>query len=552
MAQLEIRDGQARTIVELSREPLPVGFDAEGRPAWGRGSVARLVGEVLGDRLRHGDEERRLPPGEAVEVDGLELVYRAAPDADRHAAALNEIGNLLWSGDGADALLDQVLDTLVSVLGIERAAIALLSDDDLLEVSRVRGVGLEPSPTITNAVMDSGAAILTSQSAVNDDTDDSVSIDTLSVLCTPLRHGGRAQGVLYLDNHGRDGAFDHGDLDFASALAHLASFALAHTDLREENIRLRQRLGLSDNVDLPSASMAEVYRRLEKVAGFDTTVLITGESGVGKEVIAREIHERSRRPGPFIAVNCAAIPETLLESELLGYAPQSGISGADPKGRAGKIEQAEGGTIFLDEIGELAEPLQAKLLRVLQDKKVDRLNDTKSRDIDVRIVVATNQDLKRLVSEGRFREDLYYRLDVVAIEVPPLRRRRDDIGLLAEFFVRTYRGPEELRRVKLSQAALRAMTAYDWPGNVRELRNVIEQALILGDAKVIRRKDLPPRLHGTTDNPDGIPPLVDVEREHIARVLKATGWNKARSARILGISKPTLYEKIRNYGLSGA
>jgi transcriptional regulator with GAF, ATPase, and Fis domain len=553
MAQLELRDGtRTRTIVELGPEALPLGFDENGRAALGR-SVVRQVAEVAGDLLRSGDDERRLVPGETVRLDGLELVYQAsAPDTDVRASALNEIGNLLWAEDDGGILLDRVLDTLHRVLLVERAAIATFNDDELLEIAAERGEPMELNRTITHAVVESGAAILTSEAAVSDEGEDAVSIDVRSILCAPLRHAGQAQGVLYLDNSGRPKAFDADDLDFASALAHLLSFALAHVTLREENTLLKQRLGLGDAVDLPSTSMAEVYRKVEKVADFDTTVLITGESGVGKEVVAREIHERSAfRGGPFVAVNCAAIPETLLESELFGYAPKSGISGADPKGRAGKFEQADGGTIFLDEIGELHEGLQAKLLRILQDKKVDRLNDTVSRDVDVRIIVATNQDLKQLVAQARFREDLYYRMHVVSIEVPPLRKRRDDIGLLAEFSIRTYPGPEHLRRVKLSKPALRALESHDWPGNVRELKNCIEQALILGDSKTIRRRDLPQevaRASADTTEQD-LGPLSDVEKAHIHRVLQATGWNKAKSARILGISKPTLYDKIRVYDL---
>ena len=555
MAQLEIREGKGtRYLVEMGAEPLPIGFDDAGRAAWGAGRVARQLAEVDGDMLRSGSDERRLAPGEAVHLEGLEIVYRpSAPDADLRAAALNEIGNLLWSEDDTEVLFDRVFDSLSQVLRVERAVISLFNDDELLEVAASRGEGLEMNDAVTRAVVETSAAILTSEAAVDDGADDEIKIDVRSVLCTPLRYDGHAQGVLYLDNAGRNSPFDNDDLDFASALAHLLSFALSNVTLREENILLKQRLGIADALDLPSQSMAEVYRKVEKVAAFDTTVLITGESGVGKEVVAREIHTRSAyRDGPFIAVNCAAIPNTLLESELFGYAPHSGISGADPKGRAGKFEQADGGTIFLDEIGELHEALQAKLLRVSQDKTVDRLNDTVSRHVNVRILVATNQDLKKLVQEGRFREDLYYRLDVVSIEVPPLRERRGDIPLLAEFFIRTYPGPENLRRMKLSKAAARALRNHDWPGNVRELKNVIEQALILGDTRTIRLLDLPQEIQAANADAldEDLPPLSEVEKEHIARVLRATGWNKAKSARVLGISKPTLYDKIKNYGLT--
>jgi transcriptional regulator with GAF, ATPase, and Fis domain len=554
VAQLEIRDAEnTRTIVELGPEPLALGLDANGRAAWGPGRVARPLAEVEGDRLRVGGEERRLRPGEPVEVGGLQLTYRRGRDV--RTAALNEIGHLLRTVESVDGLYARVLDAMERVLRVRRAAIARLDDDETLAIRAERGEGTALNPTITRAALDSGAAILTSEAAVRDGGEDEMRIDVRAILCAPLLSEGRALGVLYTDNEDRGGSFTNDELDFASALAHLASYALdsltATEALREENILLKQRLGLGRMVRT-SAAMEEIHRKVEKVAGFDATVLITGESGVGKEMVARAIHARSaRHEGPFVPVNCAAIPETLLESELFGYAPHSGISGADPKGRAGKFEQAENGTIFLDEIGELKQELQAKLLRVLEDKKVDRINDTVSRDVDVRIVVATNQDLAGLVAQGRFREDLFYRLNVVALDVPPLRRRRDDIGVLAEFFIRSYPGPESLRQAALSKAAARALEAYAWPGNVRELKNCIEQALILGDGKTIRLADLPAPVREAARGAgeDDLPPLSDVERDHIARVLKATGWNKAKSARILGIAKPTLYDKIRNYGL---
>jgi Nif-specific regulatory protein len=554
MARLEIHDQGISTIVELGPDPVPLGFDTLGRAAWGRGRVARQVAEVKGDILTGPGGERRLAPGERVEVQGLEFVYRAEA-GDVRAAALNEIGHLLWTVESADDLVERVLDAMVRVLHVRRVALALLDDDEVLAVRAARAEGMTLNPTITRAALDSGAAILTSEAAVRDEKEDAVDIDVRAIVCAPLRHEGRAQGVLYADNEGRAASFSNDELDFAAALAHLASFALgnlARTErLREENTLLKQRLGLPGSFVTASASMEEIRKKVEKVAGFDATVLITGESGVGKEMVAREIHARSpRHAGPFIAVNCAAIPDTLLESELFGYAPHSALAGADPKGRAGKFEQADKGTIFLDEIGELKPELQAKLLRVLEDKRVDRINDTVSRPVDVRILVATNQDLPRLVAEGRFREDLYYRLNVVALELPPLRRRREDIPVLAELFIRTYPGPEELRKTRLSKAAARALEAYAWPGNVRELRNCIEQALILGDGKTIRLADLPPQVRESAGGPDeDLVPLAEVEKEHIARVLRATGWNKAKSARLLGISKPTLYDKIRAYDL---
>ncbi|MGH7162186.1 MAG: sigma 54-interacting transcriptional regulator [Planctomycetota bacterium] len=564
MAQLEITTGERqRSIVALGRESLPLGLDADGRVAWGKGRVARPVAEVVpagaGHVLRSGAGERRLVDGEPVGLPGFALTYRGDPaaSADVGAAAIAEIGRLLLSQGSAAALYDRVLDSVARVLDVAHAAIALFDEDEVLRTIASRGSAPEVNPALARAVVDTGAAILTSEAEVRGEGGDALRIEVRSILCAPLRHEGRALGILFADNEGRSSSFSNEELDFASAVAHLASFALGHLDrtekLREENTRLKRRLELGDPVVFASGAMAEVQRKVEKVAGFDATVLLTGESGVGKEWIAREIHRRSpRADGPFVAVNCAAIPDTLLESELFGYAPHSGISGADPKGRAGRFEQAHRGSIFLDEIGELKPELQAKLLRVLQDKKVDRLNDTVSREVDVRILVSTNQNLEKLAAAGRFREDLYYRLNVIALPVPPLRARREDVLPLAEYFVLSYPGPETLRRARISPAAARALARYDWPGNVREMKNCIEQALILGDGKTIRLADLPPRVReaASSARDEALPPLREVERDHIARVLRATSWNKARSARLLGISKPTLYEKIRAYGLA--
>ena len=467
-----------------------------------------------------------------------------------HIDALHEIGRALSATRKPERLASCLLDAVTSVLGIESAALALFDDDAVLEIRESRGDALRVPADLAQAAIESRTPLLAPLPGARR--------GTRTVLCAPLQDEQERYGVLLADSAGRPEPFTREELEFCSALAHLASFALADLSqaerLRQENERLRSRIRFSDGMVLASPTMAEVHARIVRVAAFDATVLITGESGVGKEMVAREIHRCSpRRAGPLVTINCAAIPEALLESELFGYAPKSAIAGADPEGRAGRFEQADGGTIFLDEIAELKPSLQAKLLRVLQDHRVDRLNDTVTRDVDVRILVATNRALADMVLEGGFREDLYYRLKVVSIEVPPLRERREEVAQLAEFFVRTYPGPESLRSAKLSRAAVRALEAHSWPGNVRELKNSIEQALILGDGRTVRLKDLPPEMRRrrgrTSDHGTNLPSLAEIESEHIARVLGATGWNKARSARILGISKPTLYDKIRRYSL---
>ena len=557
MAQLEFRVPElGRSVVEAGDDTIPIGRDGKGNTTWGRNRVIEVLAEVRGDRLVAGPDEQTLQPGVPVEIGGVEITYR--PSADARAAALNDLGIALWSLPTAEAIFERALDVLLDVLGVRRAAIALLDDDeDALVPQATRGGIGRLNAAVTRAVVDSGAAILSSEAAAEEaELSDELSIDVRAILCAPLRDEGRPQGVLYADNKGRPSIFTNDELDFAAALAHLVSFAYGNIHRKEENTRLKEALGLGERLILVSPSMKEIRDRIEKVARHDATVLLTGESGVGKELAAREVHRLSpRHAGPFIAVNCAAIPDTLLESELFGYAPKSAIAGADPEGRAGRFEQAHNGTLFLDEIAEMKHELQAKLLRVLQDKRIDRLNDTVSREIDCRIVVATNQDLEERVAAGTFREDLYYRLNVVALRIPPLRQRTEEIALLAEFFIGTYPGDAELRRARVTTAAERALLAHNWPGNIRELKNYIEQALILGDGKSIRLTDLPPALRNAARSADRaedatLEPLSAVEKHHIARVLETTGWNKARSARILGISKPTLYSKIKNYGLT--
>ncbi|MEM8884541.1 MAG: sigma 54-interacting transcriptional regulator [Planctomycetota bacterium] len=554
MAQLEFRSPRlGRSVVEAGDEAIPIGRAADGTLTWGRSRVVEELAIVRGDRLRRGTDETELQPGIPIDVDGIEVVYRVSADATK--AALNDLGMVLWSLEDEEEIFHRALESLLSVLGVRRAAIALLDDDaDRLEVRAARGGLAELNVAVARAVVDSGAAVLSSEAAVDESDEDALDIRVRAILCAPLRDEGRPQGVLYVDNEGRPSSFTNDELDFAAALAHLVSFAYGNLHRREEVTRLQESIGLGDRPVIAAPAMQEVRAKLEKVAPFDATVLLRGESGVGKELIAREIHRLSPRTAkPFIAINCAAIPDTLLESELFGYAPKSGIAGADPEGRAGRFEQADGGTLFLDEIGEMKLELQSKLLRVLQDKRVDRLGGTESCAVDVRILCATNQDLDARVRDGRFREDLFYRLNVVSLLIPPLRERREEIPLLAEFFVRSYPGPAELRRTRITPAAERALVAYRWPGNVRQLRNCIEQALILGDGQSIRRRDLPAELRPAGRGPDEedspFEPLSEVEKRHIQRVLDATEWNKARSARVLGISKPTLYAKIKAYGL---
>jgi two-component system response regulator HydG len=338
--------------------------------------------------------------------------------------------------------------------------------------------------------------------------------------------------------------------------------ACEHAGLRVENADLKARL--EDDFERPdiigkSASMKALLDMLAMVAPSEATVLITGESGTGKELIAKSLHANSpRREHPLVTVNCAALTESLLESELFGH-EKGAFTGADRR-REGRFRQAEGGTLFMDEVGEMSSRMQAKLLRVLQEKEIQRVGSEKTLTVDVRMVAATNRDLEEDVQAGRFREDLYYRLNVMHLAVPPLRERREDIPLLAQHFLQKYARRNRKAVKGFAPLAMDMFLKYDWPGNVRELENAVERAVILAPGEHVTEKQLP--LAIVRQHPDGerIPdaglPTTDgtrtleaMEKEAIAATLAATDGNKSETARRLGISRKTLHNKLKAYGI---
>ncbi len=302
-----------------------------------------------------------------------------------------------------------------------------------------------------------------------------------------------------------------------------------------------------------SEEMKEVFAFIAKAARVDTPVLVTGESGTGKEMVAQALHlHGARRRGAFVAVNCASLPETLLESELFGH-EKGAFTGAIAR-RLGHFELASGGTLFLDEIGELSAGTQAKLLRVLENGDYFRLGSGDPRKADVRLVTATNRDLAVEVKEGRFRKDLYFRVKVVEISMPPLRERHGDVTRLAEHFLAIFR-PKAGRRLRaIAAATMEKLKAYPWPGNVRELKNVIERAVILGESEELQPSDLPleVQLGGVLDGEAESLALKDLERRQILKVLRMTKGNKKEAARLLGIDRKTLYNRLEAYGLDAA
>ena len=342
------------------------------------------------------------------------------------------------------------------------------------------------------------------------------------------------------------------------ALALALERAVQHRSLRAEVKRLRQMVVDTQRfqeVIGESAAMGHVHALLSRIVDADTSVLITGESGTGKEIVAKALHTRGRRSaGPFVAINCAAMPEALLESELFGHA--RGAFTDARTARTGLFEQASGGTLFLDEIGDLPLALQPKLLRALQERTVRPVGGTNEVPFDVRLIASTNRDLETAVEEGRFREDLYFRINVIHLTLPPLRARGTDVLLFAQHFLTHYAAATGRRVTSLSPAAAEKLLAYTWPGNVRELRNCMERAVALTQYEQITVDDLPEKIQAhrrshvlvTSDNPNELVPLEEVERRYILRVMETVGGNKTLAAQTLGIGRKTLYRKLEQYG----
>lgn len=376
-----------------------------------------------------------------------------------------------------------------------------------------------------------------------------VDLKLSSVMCVPLIYRRDLLGVIYLGNDSITDLFTHQTLAMLKLYASQASLIVYHAlqlnQLELDNRNLRTRLHASSQGELigTHTSMRRLFKTLRKVAPTDLSVLVLGETGTGKELVAREVHKLSeRRSKPFIAINCGAIPENLLESELFGHAKGS-FTGAHQH-KIGKIEAADGGTLFLDEIGEMPMNLQVKLLRVLQERTIDRVGDLTPRPVDVRVVAATNRDIKDLIGQGSFREDLYYRLDEITVDLPPLRERGEDVAVLANYFLQHTREHYGRKARGFTNQAMLALKHHRWPGNVRELENRIKKAVIMSDRALLNPDDL--GLDAASKRE--IQPLADAEEsfklEYIQRVLALNNGNKAQTARDLGVDARTVFRYI--------
>jgi transcriptional regulator with GAF, ATPase, and Fis domain len=512
---------------------------------------------AAGDRIRIGATELLFDPGPA----GAAPTAQAGQSGQRLVAldTLVRFSERLLGATDLNRLLDELLDALVEVTQADKGFLILL-DDGEMTVRAARNVGRETiegavsrvSDSIVRRVVETGRSLVVADALHDAEWAGSSSVVNLklcSVMCAPLKQKGEVFGVIYLGNDNVVSLFDERALEpltvFAAQASLLVQNALLLDSLRRENVALREAVTTKRYGDLvgSGASMREVFRRIEKVAATDISVLITGETGTGKEVVARELHRRSTRAsGPFVAINCGAIPESLLESELFGHA-KGAFTGA-VAARVGRFQAAAGGTLFLDEIAEMAPALQVKLLRALQERVIIRVGESRPEPIDIRVVAATNKVLEEEIKRGAFREDLYYRLNVVSIQLPPLRERGDDVVALARYFLQQYAREFGSRVRGFAPAALVATRRHPWPGNVRELENRVKKAVVLAEKALVTAEDL----GLDADLLEPIAPLTQATREfqkrYVNEVLERNQGNRTKSAKDLGVDPRTIFRHL--------
>jgi transcriptional regulator with GAF, ATPase, and Fis domain len=479
---------------------------------------------------------------------------------------LNTFSERLMQRGGVDDLLSDLLDAVVEICGAHRGAVLLVEPGEPSDTERrvsvraVRNVRRDViadatggiSDSIVRKVISTGMPVIVSDALADQQFGKSESVLALklsSVMCVPMLAQGEPLGALYVGNDHVKQLFDRSQLDLLTVFSAQASLILQNamllSSLRADKEKLEEELSDMRFGEIIGAceSMLEVFRKLQKVATTDISVLITGETGTGKELIAREIHRRSPRVrGPFVTINCGAIPENLIESELFGHV-RGAFTGAIAS-RPGKFQVADKGTLFLDEIGELPLNLQVKLLRALQEHVVYRVGDSRPEKVDIRIVAATNRNLDEEIRENRFREDLYYRLNVVNLWLPPLRDRGDDVVLIARALLVKY--ADELRSSVRGFApdALNAIKRYAWPGNVRQLENRIKKALVLCDHNLLTAEDL----DLSRDEQSPILPLErakeEFQRRYVLEVLERNNGNRTQTARDLGVDPRTIFRYL--------
>ena len=488
----------------------------------------------------------------------------APRDVRNHLAVLLEVASAVREWQSLEGLQRNLLNLVLDWIPAERGAV-LAIDPESGEVGVTYGrrrshgtAAVAVSRSVIEQVRRDRTALLGHFGSNRQPASESVlSAGIRSLIAAPMVERDRVIGMLYLDTLGDAPPLTEESLQFAAAAAAMAAQPLESArridQLESEKRRLESDLGRGFDMIGDSPAMQKVYQALSRIAPSDSTILILGETGSGKELVARAVHGRSgRRQGPFVAINCAAIAENLLESELFGH-ERGAFTGAVAQKR-GKIEMAEGGTLFLDEIGELPLPLQAKLLRVLEGHEFERVGGTRRICVNLRLVAATHRDLPAMIDEGKFRSDLYYRLNVVSLRLPPLRERTGDIVTLAAFFLErlAVRAPRPVRG--FSPEARAALLSYDWPGNVRELQNAVERALVLGQAEWIEAGDLPDevvesRPSGAADCRSYHALVLAAKRKILEAALDKAQGRYVEAARELEIHVKHLHRLMRSYGL---
>jgi len=520
--------------------------------------------------------------GLSLAVDDLTDEARQSERMRQRLETLHRVGKLVHSETDLDRLIDLAIDAVLEVTGAERGFLVLVENDRLV-TKAVRNIQTEArggedtalSQTVVQSVVDGRAPLLIRDAAEDERFRKIGSVIDLrlrSVLCVPLLLDDEVTGAIYIDNRTAGGIFSADDLDLMKRFAEFIAIAIRNASMvqgleRSQEALLRELRATHRFEDVigTSRGIIEVLDLVSKVADSDVSILLLGESGTGKELIARAVHANSGRSSlPFVCINCAAIPEHLLEAELFGH-ERGAFTGA-VRSRRGKFETADRGTIFLDEIADMSPSLQAKLLRVLQDGRFEPLGSNEVREVDVRVIAATNRDLERLVAEGTFREDLYYRLNVVEVRLPPLRERKEDVPLLVDHLLHQLRAKTGKSIESVDDAALRALVAYDYPGNVRELENIVKRAAVLAKGPTIIVADLPEKMRSSAGAGPGAPPanrselrrareearkvaVAEVERSFAMEAMRRNKGNVARAAAAVGMDRRQFQNLIKKYGV---
>jgi len=533
-------DGRTFTVQTLGSAKVLVNGNRARKHDLEHGDIVQLGRTALTFRLFDEDQAADAPRAELLET------YRAVLDLSRTLMQSYELPELL----------EQLMDSIIELTRADKGFLILVEDEELhVKVARnigggdVEGALEQFSDSIVATVIEEKKPLIVADALNHEDFSASRSVVNLkvcSVMCVPMLVGDELAGLIYVGNDNVVNLFTNDHLEaltiFAAQAALIVSRALAMDELIVDNRKLREQL---DDIRFGTIigacdAMKQIYRRVERVAKTDVSVLVQGETGTGKELIAREIHARSdRRDGPFVTINCGAIPENLLESELFGHV-RGAFTGATSN-RAGRFQAANGGTLFLDEIGEMPLNLQVKILRALQERTVTRVGETRAEHVDIRVIAATHRDLQAMIADGEFREDLFYRLNVVSLTLPPLRDREEDVVLIAKYFLERFAREYGVGKRQFTRESTIAMRKFGWPGNIRQLENHIKKAVILSEGSSIHAADLDLNASGMRD----ILPLAEAREEwqsrYIRSVLEMNDGNRTKTARDLGVDPRTVF-----------